>query len=1551
MMLKRLLSRVIPGFICLVLTLSNATAQGPARVPGDIIIHTQSPQALEEVLRRVAYLGETPTGLRIVRALAERSHIWLLHAPPHLVDDRMILNRIREVPGVIAAQFNHLLEDRSVPDDSNFGNQWQWNNQGQSGGTIGADIDMLKAWTITRGGTTAGGDTIVVAIVDNGINLNHSDFQGNLWVNHTEIPGNGIDDDNNGYIDDYLGWNTTQENDNVGINGSHGTPVSGMIGARGGNGVGVTGVNWFVKLMTIRPNSTQEALVIAAYSYALTQRQIYNETQGQAGALVVAINSSWGINYGQPEDAPIWCAFYDTLGIYGILSTAATANLNVNVDIVGDLPTACSSEYLISVTSTNHNDLKANAAYGKTTIDLAAPGQSVYTTHNNGGYSSTSGTSFASPTVAGLVALVYSSPCLNLGQRSLEDPAGTARFVRDAIYEGVDVLPHLEPLLVTGGRANAFKALSSVTRACFACPDPHDLKAEPTSQNEAIISWLDLGNSLSFDLRWRAVGEPDWILITDIQNPFVLSGLDNCLDYEVEVKAHCDGESSEWATAAFTSFGCCLPPTDLQVLGVTDTSVTITWINAPGADGLILSYLESGALDYVVEPGVMGNTFTFNGLKPCTAYSFQIASQCGQEESLLSAPVMVSTTGCLDCPAPDGFTLVSLTDTSVAFTWKNGPNVTSFSFAYLEAGAQDFVIYPNINDTFRIETGLSPCTKYTFEIRANCGSQQSPPAVLVVETAGCLTCADKPVCPSAGLDSDLEFIQAIQIGAFSNVSGNDGGYGNFTNLSFDLLTFNKYAYTLTPGFENNFSFNETWNVWVDFNQDGDFNDPGEHIIGPVTSINPVSGLFKVPGSALPGSTRMRVSMSFGAGPGPCGNFTFGEVEDYCVNIVLAPEPCDFVDATTLQGTTETSATISWTPVGTAVQYIVEYRALGAPDWLSLIAPASPFTLSGLEPCTEYELRVITDCDTAQSVPALPLYFRTKGCGACLDFLYCSAGPSNSPNQWIQEISLAGVTNTSGPNGGYAFFPDLAINLKTNHEYDLIIKPGATFNINQNYYRVFIDYTQNGIFNPFELAASADNTTSGEVILTFEIPSGALAGPTRLRVIMQSFGGDNNACAQFFTGEVEDYCVTIEKADPPCIPRKIQLDLLADTSVTLSWKNVIPADVFHLEYRIPDDSVWTIVTTTLNKVTLDDLLPCTSYEARMLTICSGDSTEYSPVLSFKTKGCGACLDSIYCDLFGQSASFEWIESVKLNTINNVSGSDQGYAFFDGITTNLDTTEMYTITVSPGFSFGAGNLWMTAWIDFNQDGQFSDNERILSALDNGPVSSTFTVPGVALGETRLRVALSLGLQNSACGSFFYGEVEDYCIRLSSREIPCLIPSYFDTVGVSATQASVAWDSVATSIGFILRFRELGGMGWAMEMPVLGNSFVFPGLQECTEYEVQLITICQNKLSDAGTLIFKTTCPSSLNELSPLSALRLYPNPFTEAPVLAFQSLSTGTWQMEIWDARGQLADHRPLAIQQGANQWVIEQAHSLPSGLYVLRLVHESGAVHTLRMIRQ
>ncbi|MBK9488316.1 MAG: S8 family serine peptidase [Haliscomenobacter sp.] len=282
--------------------------------------------------------------------------IWKLRFDPQTQDENELLARILRDPAVVAAQFNHYIELRSVtPNDPEFGKQWHWYNTGQDGGVAGIDLGMRQAWDITTGGLTPNGDTIVVCVIDDGIDTTHRDLKANLWVNRAEIPNNNRDDDENGYIDDYRGWNVQLKNDNISADASHGTEVAGMIGAVGNNNLGITGVNWKIKIMGVMGgyNSAKEADIIQAYNYPFIQRKLYNQSGGKKGAFVVATNASWGIPRTTPADYMIWCNFFDSLGHQGIINVNATSNSNIDIDVTGDMPGGCGSPFIIVSTSIN----------------------------------------------------------------------------------------------------------------------------------------------------------------------------------------------------------------------------------------------------------------------------------------------------------------------------------------------------------------------------------------------------------------------------------------------------------------------------------------------------------------------------------------------------------------------------------------------------------------------------------------------------------------------------------------------------------------------------------------------------------------------------------------------------------------------------------------------------------------------------------------------------------------------------------------------------------------------------------------------------------------------------------------------------------------------------------------------------------------------------------------------------------------------------------------------------------------------------------------------
>jgi len=446
--------------------------------PGELIVQLQKGVRAEAVAKQLSSMELQPK-----RQLSRRLNIWLFSWEQQKASDETALDRVWQNENVIVAQFNHYVTQRSTfPNDPQFGSQWALNNTGQGGGTPDADIDAPEAWNFVTGGTTVTGDEIIVAVIDGGFDLTHQDLS--YWMNHQEIPANGIDDDHNGYVDDFRGWNAYNHNGNI-PNDPHGTHVAGIAAAKGNNNTGISGVNWGTKIMPIAGSSGTESVVVEAYGYALEMRARYNETSGDSGAFVVVTNSSFGVDYGNPANFPIWCAMYDSLGACGILSCAATANRNIDVDVLGDIPTACPSDFMISVTNTTRNDVKnPGAAYGATAIDLGAPGSSILSTLPGNSYGSMSGTSMATPHVAGAVALLWAAAGRQLIQEYSTNPAEAALLVKDFILNGTDSLPDLRGITVSGGRLNLMNSVLLVRGYPNANPQ---IRVIPTSISDTLF--------------------------------------------------------------------------------------------------------------------------------------------------------------------------------------------------------------------------------------------------------------------------------------------------------------------------------------------------------------------------------------------------------------------------------------------------------------------------------------------------------------------------------------------------------------------------------------------------------------------------------------------------------------------------------------------------------------------------------------------------------------------------------------------------------------------------------------------------------------------------------------------------------------------------------------------------------------------------------------------------------------------------------------------------------------------------------------------------------
>ena len=382
-MFHRLFSMVIALCLTCSLAIGQSLVQNPPAgtpVPGELIVKMRDGIKPHDLLVYDFQVNGIPVGLELKETLSPLASIYLFSYDDMAFSDVGVLRALSDHPSVTAAQLNHYVEDRATPNDPQFGSQWHHIDASDN------DIDSDLAWDITTGGSTANGDRIVVAVLEGGgANYNHVDLIGNHWTNSAETPGNGVDDDGNGFVDDYNGWNASSGSDAISA-GGHGTAVSGMIGAVGNNGNGGAGVNWDVEIMQIQMGSLTESNVIAAYNYPYTMRNLYNTSGGSQGAFVVATNASWGIDNANPANYPVWCAYYDDLGAVGILNCGATANNNVNIDVVGDMPTGCGSDYMVAVTATNSSDVRTFSGYGATTIDLGAPERPSFLPSGSTGY-------------------------------------------------------------------------------------------------------------------------------------------------------------------------------------------------------------------------------------------------------------------------------------------------------------------------------------------------------------------------------------------------------------------------------------------------------------------------------------------------------------------------------------------------------------------------------------------------------------------------------------------------------------------------------------------------------------------------------------------------------------------------------------------------------------------------------------------------------------------------------------------------------------------------------------------------------------------------------------------------------------------------------------------------------------------------------------------------------------------------------------------------------------------------------------------------------------
>lgn len=378
-------------------------------------------------------------------------------------------------------------------------------------------------------------------------------------------------------------------------------------------------------------------------------------------------------------------------------------------------------------------------------------------------------------------------------------------------------------------------------------------------------------------------------------------------------------------------------------------------------------------------------------------------------------------------------------------------------------------------------------------------------------------------CASQGNNVNDEYIGRVQLNTINNASGAQK-YSDFTSISTTLNEGSTYTITVTPTWTGT-SYNEGYAVWIDYNGDKDFDDPGELVWSKAASKNtPNSGTFTVPVGTIGGATRMRVSMKYNGIPTACETFSYGEVEDYTINLSAAgPDTQPPTAPTNLVASniTQTTCTLTWGPSTDNVG-VTGYEVFQGTTNLGTVTGTSA-NITGMTAATTYSFKVrARDAAGNTSAFSNPVNVTTLSTSVS----YCTSRGNSTRDEFIDRVQLGSINNLSGSNGGYADYTSLSTNLVKGSSNTIIITPKWTGTKYREAYRVWIDYNQDGDFTDAgEQVYSRARTTAGPISGSFVVPSSALNGPTRMRVAMK-YNAYPTSCETFSYGEVEDYTVVI-----------------------------------------------------------------------------------------------------------------------------------------------------------------------------------------------------------------------------------------------------------------------------------------------------------------------------------------------------------------------------------------------------------------------------------------